>query len=216
MLQAAAAGVEALGIDASPAMIDVATRRAAQAPPDIGRRVAFRHLPLEQLDRLEAPPFDVVLSNFSALNCLPSLAPLAAPLHRLVQPGGRLVLVVFGTFCPWETLGNLLRGRPATAFRRFRRSVPWRDGRVTVRYAGVHELLGELGPGFRLVGARGIGRFVPPSDFEPVARRFPRLLGAAAAVDRRMATILPEVGDHLLLELELPDGTSPPPRPAGA
>ena len=66
---------------------------------------------------------------------------------------------------------------------------------------------------FRLVRARGIGLFVPPSGAEPVISRFPRLLALLEWADRLFAGPLARFSDHMLLDFERVD-TARPKEPA--
>jgi len=67
-IRLAGRGVRVLAIDASPAMVRIATEKArSQGCSD---RIEFRCLPMEDLDSLRAAErFDGTLSNFGALNC---------------------------------------------------------------------------------------------------------------------------------------------------
>src|SRR5690606_1446995 len=65
----AGGGRRVVAIDASPAM--VAQARAKAIARGVADRVDVRELPIERLDDLAEPaPFDAVLSNFGALNCV--------------------------------------------------------------------------------------------------------------------------------------------------
>ncbi|KUP97840.1 class I SAM-dependent methyltransferase [Thermobifida cellulosilytica] len=78
--QLAAAGVDAVGVDASPAMV----RRAAARFPGIRVSVAdLRDLPFRE-------EFDAVLSN-AVLHWVPEAGRAAACLYSALRPGGRLV-----------------------------------------------------------------------------------------------------------------------------
>jgi hypothetical protein len=85
--------------------------------------LSFDVLPIERLDELvSAGPYDGILSNFSGLNCVADLDAIAGTLSRLVRPGGRVVLCIFGTFCLWEVAWYLSTANLSKAFRRFRRN----------------------------------------------------------------------------------------------
>jgi ubiquinone/menaquinone biosynthesis C-methylase UbiE len=83
------AGVEAVGIDASPAMLGKARARAAR----LGRRVTLREANLLALDLPDAS-FDTVVATFVLL-CLPDELQLPAlrELARVTRPGGRILLL---------------------------------------------------------------------------------------------------------------------------
>jgi len=191
-------GREVLLTDASPAMVEQARRK-------IGPHAEA--LPAERLGELarRGAVFDGAWSNFAALNCVDDLAPVGRALTELVRPGGRAVLVLFGTFCPGEILAEAVRGRFGNCLRRLRRgpvSASLRGRGFTVRYHRKAEIERAMAPGFRLAETRAVGLFVPPSAAEPWISRHPRLLAGLAAADRRLARPLAPFGDHVLYAFE--------------
>ena len=54
--------------------------------------------------------FDAVLSNFGALNCVPSLDALGVIGCRHLRPGGAMILGLIGRTCLWETVYFTARG----------------------------------------------------------------------------------------------------------
>lgn len=196
-------GCEVLLTDASPAMIRVAAAKLAGVRgirTEVAAAEAFDALATRRLAQ-GLPLFDGACSNFAALNCVTDLAPFARGLARLVRPGGRVLLVLFGTACPGEIVVEALRRRPANMLRRLARGdVPARlNGRAfTVRYHRGRALTRAMAPWFAPRGRKGIGVFVPPSAAEPWISRHPRLLGGLEALDRALATPLAVFGDHVL------------------
>jgi len=191
-------GHSVLLTDAAPAMAAVAARKLG---------CATEALAAEQLGLLadRGERFDGAFSNFAALNCVPDLAPVAQALGRLLRPGGRAVLVLFGTFCPGEWLTEAARGRFGSMFRRSARGdVPARLGgrHFTVRYHRAAAIAGAMAPWFEPRGAKAIGLCVPPSAAEPWISRHPHLLRAMEAADRALARPLAPLGDHVLYHFE--------------
>ena len=179
--------------DASPAMVAAARRK-------IGPRAEA--IAAENLAALvcRGVRFDGAYSNFAALNCVADLEPVGQALAKLVRPGGRLVLVLFGRCSPGEIVTEAVRGRPRNCFRRFRSgpaAASLRGRRFTVRYHRRTEIERAMAPGFRPIGSKAIGLFVPPSAAEPWISRHPRLLALAEAADRRLARRLAPLGDHV-------------------
>ena len=102
-LHLASRGVRVDACDSAPGMIARAQQRADLHSGLVP--VRFRCLPIEETEKLTPDkPYDGVLSNFSGLNCVAELQPLVRNLTKLIRPGGRVVLCVFGTFCLWEVL----------------------------------------------------------------------------------------------------------------
>lgn len=146
-----AAGVSVYGIDSSSKMIEVAQRRGIRA----------RCLAIEELGELDMR-FDGVLSNFGALNCVPSLSPVAVNLARMVLPRGRLALCFLSRFCLWESAYYLLTGKLSKAFRRLGSEADSSIG-ARVFYPKSHAIISAFEAKFRFVSSCGIGLAVPPS-----------------------------------------------------
>jgi ubiquinone/menaquinone biosynthesis C-methylase UbiE len=75
------------GVDLSPAMLDIARRRAAE----LGRRVDLREGDAHHL-RFDDASFDTVVCTFSLCN-IPDPHRAVGEMRRVLRPGGRLVLV---------------------------------------------------------------------------------------------------------------------------
>lgn len=200
-------GMTVHAIDVSPAMAAITQQRANDE--GLSSRLTVQVLGIEDLELLRGGrAFDGALSNFSPLNCVSDLGPLAAHLRRLVRPGGKLVLCMMTRFCLWETFSYLWRGRLRKATRR------WTEARSEARvgpsenfpiyYWPSRDIVSALAPGFRLVCREGAGIFVPPSHMGPVMGRFTRLLRGLAYVDRIVARWpgVRSMGDHSLLVFE--------------
>jgi len=185
-LHLSARGIYVVACDASPEMVAVARRRRDASP--YRDYVDLRILSIEQIGQLEKEgSHDGVLSNFAGLNCLADLRCVARNLARLVRPGGRAILCIFGRFCLWEMFWYFLQGDIKKAFRRLRGKgvianlAPGHS--VFVRYPSVSSLRRDFGGHFRLVSWKGTGVAVPPSYLEPWAARFTRLFNFAAKID---------------------------------
>ena len=201
-------GVVVHGTDASGAMVSWTKKRVASA--GLGKRVTTQVLAIEELDQLSgSDPFDGVLSNFGAMNCVADLRAVAKNLARLVRPGGNVALCVLGRFCLWETLWYLAGADFDRAFRR------WRNrGRATlgsgpsfpVYYPSVREIRNAFEPRFRLKSVRGIGVCVPPSYAEGFVASFPRVARGLAGLDRYVGSWagLRGLADHRLLVFKRP------------
>ena len=203
-------GRRVLVTDGAPKMAAITTEKARAA--SLEGLVTAERVSLEELDAWagasDRVPFDGAFSNFASLNCVTDHASVAHGLARLLPPGRRALLVVFGPFCPGEMLVLLARGKGRAAFRRLSRApVPARIGgeTFTVTYPAPRALARKFAPWFRLKGTLGVGVFVPPSGAEPAVSRFPRLLGALEALDRAFARPLALLGDHVLLDFERTD-----------
>jgi SAM-dependent methyltransferase len=197
-------GAEVTAADASPAMLDVAWRKALAA--GLGARLETRLFDLNAPSALEGP-YDLVLSNFGAVNCALDLFPLARVLRDAVAPGGTLALVVMGRFSAWETLWYGLRGK-GTAIRRWSgvSSADIGGERIPIRYWSPREIADAFA-GFAVEAVHPVGLFLPPSDlFSRIERRpalFKRLAGWEARAFPHAA--LATFADHHLTLLRRKD-----------
>jgi ubiquinone/menaquinone biosynthesis C-methylase UbiE len=189
--------------DGSPAMLEKIGAKAARL--NLAHRVRTMCLDLNAPAESEPPaghPFDLVLSNFGAINCVGDLSTLGPKLKAWLKPGGVAALVFMGRFCAWESAYYLARF-DARAVRRWRgraRATVGTQG-VDVRYGRPREVLSALGPSFRSVAVHGIGTFVPPSYLFHWVEQHPRSFRALATCERRTAHLWPlsRIGDHTLV-----------------
>lgn len=97
LIPVAVAGVEVVGLDASPAMLAVAREKVAGLPSDVQARISLVEGDMRTFD-LGAARFSLVNIPFRAflhlLNVDDQLSALAA-IHRSLRPGGRLALAFF-------------------------------------------------------------------------------------------------------------------------
>lgn len=203
-------GVRVMATDASPAMLEVARRKAEAA--GVAEQLSFARLDLAEIrewileiERSGSPisKFDGAFSNFGTLNCLPDRRPIADALSRWVRPAGRVVLVVMGPFCPWEVGWHLLHGEVRTAFRRFRSGIEAHVGdgaTMYVWYPSPRRLRAEFAPHFRHLKTVGIGALLPPSYLSHVVDRWPAFFEVLAAADGRLGRVFPWtwLNDHYL------------------
>jgi ubiquinone/menaquinone biosynthesis C-methylase UbiE len=199
----AACGRRILACDASAEMIKVANTRAKREAK--GGDIAFQHLSNEDLRFLfRKRPFDGAYSNFSGLNCVSDLRPVARELASLVRPGGHLLICLWSRVCVGELVWYLLHGQTQKAFRRFSGKAKAQVGGVTisVSYPTAGEVQGAFAPWFELERRQAIGLFVPPSYVESWAKRHRETIEYLEKIDAAFedVPVLRDLGDHVLLE----------------
>jgi hypothetical protein len=148
------------------------------------------------------PPFDAVVSNFGALNCVDDLTPLGRLSSRHLAPGGAITIGLLGRYCLAEQIYFLLSGRASEARRRLRPSpvlVQVAGVEVPTYYHRVSDLVRALGDEVCLQATVGLGVAVPPPYLEPRWQALPRpCRDAAKRLDDAIASWLPfnRWGDH--------------------
>ena len=208
-VQLARDGRRVLATDLSPAMLAIARQKRDQA--DLSGSILFEKLDLAE-PQLETSgrTFDLVFSNFGALNCVPDLRPIAEWLAERTQPGAILALVWMSRLFAWEIGWHLRRLQPSSAFRRLsagRSAHTGGGGQVLVWYPNLSTILSAFQPGFRLRAVSAIGAFVPPSYLNRVFSSRTWQLDRLDQLDRALGTYWPirTLGDHSLITLERHD-----------
>jgi SAM-dependent methyltransferase len=202
-------GVEVVAVDASSRMIQIAQQKAHETNRhngDSGKRpvahLEFHCLSMERLGpTLDGQPFDGVLSNFGAINCVADLPALIADVAGRLRPGAPLVWVVMGRHVPWEWLWYLARGQWNKAWRRLNRGgVSWRG--MNIRYPTPTELVAALRAHFAIRRIAPLGVALPPSYAGEWLERRPRLLKMLTRLEHlaQRCSALASVSDHYIVE----------------
>jgi SAM-dependent methyltransferase len=199
----AEAGFDVTGIDSSPAMVNEAARRIADA--GLAARARVEHLGIHQLHELGPERFDAAYSNFGALNCIADLGAAAGEIAAALVPRGVLVASAIGRICPWEIALYLARGAPARATLRFTRDavpVPLEGRTVWTRYYRPGEFARVFaGAGFSSVRLHALGCAAPPPYLDAFARRHPAFVKSLQTLDDWIGgwPLVRSAGDHFLV-----------------
>lgn len=198
-------GVKVLAVDSSAEMIRVARERLASHAKQTP--IEFEVTAIEDLRQLkDRGPFDGLVSNFAALNCVEDLRRVARDSAELLRPGATALLCFLGPICLWEVIWHVARRNPEKAFRRWKKNgtiARLADGSaLRIRYPRVRSLARTFAPEFRLKSWKGIGVAVPPSYTESLVGRFPRTMRFATKADAIFGRCRGTRGlaDHVLLE----------------
>ena len=195
-------GCRVTAADGSRAMLERVAAKAARWSLEHRVRTICLDLNAPAVSEPPIGPFDLVISNFGAINCVDDLDALGRKLPAWVKPGGVLALIFMGRFCAWESAYYLARFDARAARRwlgRARASVGSQS--VPVRYWSRGEVLRALGRSFRPLAVHGIGTFVPPSYLFHWVERHKRSFRALARCERTTSHIWPlsRMGDHTLI-----------------
>lgn len=145
--------------------------------------------------------FDGVLSNFGGLNTIGNWRPLAESLAQVVKPGGTLILVPMGPFCPWEIVWYAGHGQVKTAFRRFGRAVSAQIGAVTIPiwYPSAQRLKADFSPWFSHLSTESLGLWLPPSYLDHFVDKWPKLFAKLNQFEQLIARFTQGWGDHYII-----------------
>jgi hypothetical protein len=148
-----------------------------------------------------APRFDGAYSNFGGLNTINAWPLLAKRLADLVKPGGTLILVPMGPFCPWEIAWYAAHGQLKTAFRRFGGSASAKIGDrvIPIWYPSARRLQAAFRPWFTRLETRSLGLWLPPSYLGHFVERWPRLFEGLNRSEQRAARLTGSWGDHYII-----------------
>jgi len=174
-----------------------------------GLDVEFRVGDEHELRNLEAESFDVVFSNFGPLNSVYSLQRLAAALHRVVRPGGTLVLSVLGKLCFQEIVFFLATGQVRRTTRRLRSwtTVQMPSGAaLQLRFLGPTAVASAFRDRFVVEHVRSLGAIAPASFLDAwlpsLARRadcYLRTLERAAARTPALRWATASIADQFIV-----------------
>ncbi|HSD26495.1 MAG TPA: class I SAM-dependent methyltransferase, partial [Vicinamibacteria bacterium] len=164
----ASLGLDVVGVDPAPGMIERARAKA------VARGVAgvrFHVLAAEDVGSLGGS-FDGVFSNFGALNCA-EVHGVGTALGSVLRPGAPIVCSVIGRRPLPGLLQQALTARPARSA-----EAPRIGGaRVPCRALSFREIREGLGAGFAWTGCAALGVLVPAPAHEDWARRNPMAFG---------------------------------------
>jgi SAM-dependent methyltransferase len=199
-LRLARRGTRVVGIDASAHMVHMAQQKALAA--GCAAQLDFHCVAMENMSTvLDSEPFDGVLSDFGAVNCVRDLRALIADVAGRLAPAGRLLWVVMGRHAPWEWFWYGLRGELRKACRRLHRGgTDWRG--LTVCYPTPAEMRQLLSPWFAVRRVSPLGFALPPSYAGPWLERSPHAFALLRGMEAALqdCSALAALSDHYIIE----------------
>ena len=190
-------GLTVTATDASAGMID-------QALLKNNSKVTFIQSSFEEVDQKVSGQFDLVFSNFGALNCASpqQLATLMETVRQMIRPGGIFIGVVMPRDTAWERFYFMLKGLGSRR-NHSKTTASINGGEVSVYYYNPDDFL-QLAPGYRKLMLRPVGFFVPPSYLEAQFRRSVIISDTLSALEKAIssAALLSRFSDHYFLALQ--------------
>ncbi len=174
---------------------------------NIGSQVSFELCSYTQLHLLkDKGPYDLIFSNFAGLNCTDELDRVLTSLAPLLNPNGKITMVILSEFCLWETL-LMFKGKFRTAFRRFfsanGRKAHIEGSYFKCWYYSPSYILNRLKDSFDVLSVEGLCIVVPPSYIEGFAEKYPSAFDFLVKLENRLKSIWPwkYVGDYYIISL---------------
>ena len=203
-------GHEVLATDASQEMLKVTTSKANAHCLEAKITTQQYDINHSMVD-FPAASFDLIFSNFGGINCLQRerLPQLLAQCSRWLKPEGRLIWVVMGKFCWWETLYFLAKGQTKEAFRRatneaVEASLGVPSKTLPIWYYSPRQIAREAHRYFHSCRVQAIGNFIPPSYLENFFANKSRWLKPLKWLDNitKKLSFLAYQSDHFLIDLK--------------
>jgi ubiquinone/menaquinone biosynthesis C-methylase UbiE len=199
----AQAGFHVHATDLAPGMLAQIERKIAQH--NLQNRMTAQQCSFTELEKISAPPFDVIFSNFGGLNCIPNLHIVTRTLPHLLNHDGIVTWVVMPPICLWD-FAALAKGDWRTATRRWSRNgilANVEGVRFMTYYFSPAQVASAFGKNFRVLRVQGLSIFAPPADRKNFAHRFPRLYRWLVALDNRVCDAYPlrGWGDFFIITL---------------
>ena len=204
-------GHRVVAVEPSCEMLAVANEKIAQA--GFSNTVAFWpggvEITKELIQHHGAASFDGIFSNFGALNCVADLRHFARDAAVLIRPGGKMLLNIMPSVCPWEIFYYLFKLNPVKAFRRWHGrsgtgglAVRLGNRRVQTFYHSRRFVAASFSPFFEIEKQFALGLFVPPPYLHAVARR-QKIFTVLLNCEERLAgwPLLRNWGDHIAMIL---------------
>ena len=201
-------GCRVLATDASEAMLRIAEKKIRANPSNLS--ITLEMCRIEHLEGFSGTGFDLILSNFGGLNCVPpeTLPQLGQVVTSKLRPGGRFVAIVMGRFCWWETLYFLIKGQFRNAFRRLGKlpvSAPLGNGSTVQTWYYTpgrfrRLICCETSGYLEMTETRPVGFWLPPSYLDPFFRKHPRFLSLLGKLENAFSgTLAALAADHFLI-----------------
>lgn len=202
----AARGHHITATDLSSEMIRVAQQKYERRP--VGS-IRFQTMAMEDMNKEFAhQKFDLILSDFGGLNCLPPAAikKLLEDLNGMLAPNGRFIGVIMPRFCLVETCYFLLKGKWKKAFRRrSKQAVPANvKGQTQLTwYYGPSFIRQSLPAGLTVKTNLPVGFLLPPSYLEPFVWPKKVLLSMLSKLENLIGncSFLSGCSDHFLMDI---------------
>jgi ubiquinone/menaquinone biosynthesis C-methylase UbiE len=192
--------------DISEEMVEVAKQKAVEENQS---NVVFKQLDITQIsNNFNDQKFDVIFSNFGGLNCLTEkeFKQFLNDAHKILNPNGKLIMVIMPSFCLWETNYFLSKLKLKQAFRRKnKKGVAAQVGDLHVKtfYYSPKKVIKKASL-FIHESTHPVGFFIPPSYLEPFFNKRLKFLKQLFKYEQKIKnkSFLAPSSDHYFISLK--------------
>lgn len=188
---------------------DISNEMVHVAKQKLGNKSAsvFQSGISEIASKMNDKKFDLIFSDFGGLNCLDavSLKEMSAIFSGLLNPGGRLIIVVMSRNCKWEQWYFKRKNDIKNAFRRRSTEgveVILFDKEFSTWYYSPAEISSFFSKHFGINKHRPIGITLPPSYLDNYFKKHPLLLRILNQAEKVLSSFssLSDKADHFIID----------------
>lgn len=170
-------------------------------------KISCEILSFTELNKLYGQSYNYIFSNFGGLNCVDDLSKVTKHFRKLLNPDGRVTLVIMPPICPWE-IALILKGNLRTAFRRlYKNGIDANIEGVKFQtfYHSYSDIKKAMGKDFRLIELQGLASISPPPYMENFPKRHRKLHRSLCSIDERISNYFPfnKWADHIIATFQL-------------
>ncbi|MBD3353815.1 MAG: methyltransferase domain-containing protein [Candidatus Lokiarchaeota archaeon] len=196
-------GHDITAIDISPAMIEIAKKKAEKF--GVKDNIDFKTLSIEDLESVKGQKFDGIYSSLGPLNCIKNLNAIIHNMYNLLDENGYLIASVMNRRCMSEFFYYIAKNRFKKARRRLGREklvveIGTQSNQIACRFYDVFEFYKLFTDTFKLVEIFSFPIILPP----PFSRNYSKIFKRARLVLEKVDEFLTKLpiinlfGDQIL------------------
>jgi ubiquinone/menaquinone biosynthesis C-methylase UbiE len=202
-------GYRVIATDVSETMLNIANEKILENGLD--NQVHTQKVNVEELSESTFDKkFDLIFSNFGGINCVDEevLGMLSNEYKLLLNPNGRVILVLMPRFCLWESIYFITKLKLNESIRRSRTeytTVKVGGSNVKIYYYSPSIIVKKFSNNFIVKKIIPIGFFIPPSYLESYFTKKKKTLNLLTSLEEKTSnfSLLSKVADHFLIDMEL-------------
>lgn len=202
-------GQKVLATDISEKMLEITQEKIIKA--GLLSQIQTLQIDINKIDKVPIQEkFDLVFSNFGGMNCISfnEMGNLPSEIKKLLNPDGRLVMVIMPGFCFWETIYFLLKFDFRKAFRRFSDDgtiAKLNGNEIRTFYFSPGKMKKLFGQNFEVVTVKPVGFFIPPSYLDSFFSSKPKSFNILKKLEQSINGFgfLAGYSDHYLIDLQV-------------